>query len=61
MNKKQTNTRRQLQQTPPEGKRKGVVELTDADLEKVQGGKGTDKLFDACSTGTHVPKVQTTT
>jgi hypothetical protein len=39
MNKKRTNTKRNAWQTaPPEAKHKGMAELTDADLEQVQGG-----------------------
>jgi hypothetical protein len=39
MNKKQTNKKRDRQQmSPSRPKQKGVAELTDADLERVQGG-----------------------
>jgi hypothetical protein len=54
LNKKQKNMQPLLQQTLPEGKRQGAVELTDADLEQIQGGKGT------CSTGKHISEVKTT-
>jgi len=57
MNQKRTNTKRTARQMPrPEAKPQGVTELTDADLEQVQGG--TTKLMQACTTGKHIPEAK---
>ena len=41
MNQKRTNTKRTGRHLPPpEVKQQRVAELTDADLEQVQGGQG---------------------